>query len=214
MLVAADIPKTNLIVLDDHVLVAEGFKELLLKIMPQGSGVSIFSSVDKARTALQNADYGIIITDLIIPGQSVLDFISYSRKTYKEIVILVLSSVIDTTSIKSCLAAGANGYLSKASNIEEIRLALEYTHKGRKFVSSDLSGRLAESLLFNESSILTNKELEIIRLIADGHRTKSIAELLFVSPVTIMTHKRNIMRKLDLHSVTELVKYVYENNLT
>jgi DNA-binding NarL/FixJ family response regulator len=209
----ANIPVTNVMLIDDHVLVAEGFRELLLKILPADCTVEVFSSVDAAKDNLHKSRYGLIITDLVMPGQSVIGFITSCRKSYQNIVILVVSSVIDNSSIKACLAAGANGYLSKASNHAEIKLALEYTHKGKKFISSDLSGRLADSILFSENNLLTSKELEVIRLIAAGHKTKSVAEKLFVSPITIMTHKRNIMRKLDLHSVTELVKYVYENNL-
>jgi DNA-binding NarL/FixJ family response regulator len=213
MFSTADIPATNVMLLDDHILVAQGFRELLLKILPAGSGVSVFSSVDKAKDSLQISNYGLIITDLVMPGQSVMDFISLCRKNYRDIIILVVSSVIEISSIKACLAAGANGYLSKASDPGEIKLALEYTHKGKKFVSSDLSGRLADSILFAENNLLTSKELEVIRLIAGGNKIGKIAEQLFISPITVMTHKRNIMRKLDLHSATELVKYVYENNL-
>lgn len=208
-----DVPITNVMLLDDHVLVAEGFKQLLLKILPQGSVINIFSSIDRAKESLQTDKYGVIITDLIMPGQSVMNFIPFCRKSYEDIIILVISSVMDSSSIRACLAAGANGYLSKAIDAREIKLALEYTYNGRKFVSSDLSGRLADSILSLESTTLTSKELEIIRLIAAGNKTKKVAEMLFVSPITVMTHKRNIMRKLNLHSATELVKYVFENNL-
>lgn len=208
-----DLPITNVMLVDDHVLVAEGFKELLLKILPEGSVINVFSSVDQATNSLKTGKYDIIITDLIMPGQSVMSFISSCRRNFESTIILIVSSVIDTSSIKACLSAGANGYLSKATDPREIKLALEYTFKGRKYISGDLSGKLADSILSTENEILTNKELEIIRLIAAGHKTKNVAEMLFVSPITIMTHKRNIMRKLKLHSVAELVKYVYENNL-
>ena len=208
-----DIPATNVMLIDDHILVAEGLRQLLLRILPSGSEVAVFSSVDRAAENLESGNYGIIMTDLIIPGQSVMSFITNCRRQYQTIIILVVSSVIDTSSIKACLAAGANGYLSKATDPREIKLALEYIHKGRKYVSGDLSGRLADSILSTENKILTNKELEIIRLIAAGNKTRDIADMLYVSPITIMTHKRNIMRKLNLHSATELVKYVYENNL-
>lgn len=207
------IPATPVMLIDDHILVAEGFRELLLKILPPDSVINVFSSIDRAKESLEAQPYGIVITDLVMPGQSVMNFITTTRRQYADIIILVISSVLDTSSIKACLAAGANGYLSKATDPREIKLALEYTNRGRKYISGDLSGRLADSILSTENTILTNKELEIIRLIAAGNKTKNVAEMLFVSPITIMTHKRNIMRKLNLHSSTELVKYVYENNL-
>ena len=208
-----NIPATHVMLIDDHVLMAEGFRELLLRILPSGSSIHVFSSIEMARESLQKREYGIMLTDLMMPGQNVIDFVTYCRKSYSDMIILFVSSVIDVASIKACLAAGAHGYLSKAIDPREIKLALEYTHKGKKFVSSDLTGRLADSILSTENTILTNKELEVLRLIAAGNKTKKIAEMLFVSPITIMSHKRNVMRKLDLHSSTELVRYAYENNL-
>lgn len=205
---------TWVMVIDDHILVAEGIKELLTKILPLGSKVHVAPSTEKAVERLNTGKYGVILTDLIIPGERVTDFIKFCRRTYNGMIILVVSSAVDTNSIKACLAAGANGFLSKAIDLREMKLALEYTMKGRKFISSDLSGKLADSILFNENTTLTNKEIEVLRMISAGHSTKKVAEILFVSPITIMSHKRNIMRKLELHSVTEMVKYAYENNLT
>lgn len=208
-----DIPQLDVMLIDDHALFAEGVRELLFKILPSGSEISLFSSVAKAKESLQTRSYRVVITDLVMPGQNVLDFIAYCHRNYSETVILVISSVIEASSIKACLTAGANGYMSKAIRLNEIRLALECTLQGRKYVSSDLSGRLADSILSMENTTLTNKELEVLRLIAGGIQTKKIADMLHVSPVTIITHKRNILRKLNLHSATELVKYAFENNL-
>ncbi|GGH33424.1 DNA-binding response regulator [Dyadobacter endophyticus] len=198
---------------DDHVLVAEGFRELLKRMLPAGAVIDIFSSVETATAALKTMSYGILITDLIMPGQNVMSFITACRKQYDELIILVVSSSMDSNGIKACFAAGANGYLSKAVSPSEIKLALEYTMAGKKFVSADLAGKLADNIFSAENTVLTSKEREVLALIGAGKRTKEIAETLFVSPITIMTHKRNIMRKLDLHSVSELVRYVFNNNL-
>ncbi|MCE7044113.1 response regulator transcription factor [Dyadobacter sp. CY312] len=209
----AEIAASDILLIDDHILVAEGFKELLLKILPPGSKVDICFSVDKAKKHLQGGSYRFVITDLIIPGQDVLEFITYCRKTFKNIIIIVITGVVDANSIRTCLAAGADGYLSKAIEPRDMKLALEYTYLGKKFISNDLSGKLADSILSAENTALTAKEMEILRLIAAGKGTKVIAEILFISPITVMTHKRNILRKLNLHSTTELLKYGYDNNL-
>ncbi|KAA0993506.1 LuxR C-terminal-related transcriptional regulator [Dyadobacter aurulentus] len=205
--------EANILLIDDHVLVAEGLRELLLRMLPPGSRADVFSSVEPAKEALLKCRYDYIFTDLNMPGQDVLGFITFCRKSHKDMIILVISSMMDSANIKACFTAGANGYLSKAIDPREIKLALEYTQIGRKYVSSDLIGRLADNVFNGNNTALTNKELEVLRLIAAGKRTKDVADLLFVSPITIMTHKRNIMKKLNLHSATELVKYVYENNL-
>ncbi|KAA0992063.1 LuxR C-terminal-related transcriptional regulator [Dyadobacter aurulentus] len=209
----AEIPVSDILVIDDHVLVAEGFKELLLKILPSGSRVDALHSIDKAKLAISEGNYKFVITDLLIPGQDALEFISFCRNNFTNLVIIVITGITEANSIIACLTAGANGYLSKAIDPLDIKLALEYTFGGKKFISNDLSGKLAESILSTENTILTNKELEIIRSIASGNSTKVTAEMLFISPITVMTHKRNILRKLGLHSATEMVKYAYDNNL-
>jgi DNA-binding NarL/FixJ family response regulator len=208
-----DIPPSKVLLIDDHALVAEGIKGLLLRILAPSSTVDLFFSLEKAKQHLQTNKYRYIITDLIIPGQNVMKFISECRKNFSDVIIIVLSGVNDAKSIKECLTAGANGYLSKATELREIQLALEYTYKGKKFISSDLSGTLADSIISIENTSLTPKELEIVRLVAKGCNTKKMAELIFVSPLTITSHKRNILRKLNLHSATELVKYAYDNHL-
>jgi DNA-binding NarL/FixJ family response regulator len=203
----------RIMLVDDHVLVSEGFRELLLRMRPGGSVVDVFSNVDAATVALNAAKYNILITDLIMPGQNVMGFIVACRRSYPGLVILIVSSSIDSNGIKACFAAGANGYLSKAVSTAEIKLALEYTLAGKKFVSADLAGKLADNIFSTENTVLTSKEREVLALIGSGKKTREIAEILFISPITVMTHKRNIMRKLDLHSVSELVRYVFNNNL-
>lgn len=209
----SDISAARLMLVEDHVLVAEGFRELLKRMLPSGAVIDLFSSTETATAALKTMPYGILITDLIMPGQNVMSFITSCRKSYADLIILVVSSSMDSNGIKACFAAGANGYLSKAVSPGEIKLALEYTMAGKKFVSADLAGKLADNIFSVENTVLTNKEREVLALIGAGKRTKEIADMLFVSPITVMTHKRNIMRKLDLHSVTELVRYVFNNNL-
>ena len=163
--------------------------------------------------SLRDMHYDFVLTDLLMPGQYVPDFISYCRKTYPDMRVLVVSSVMDVSAIKECLSLGANGYLSKAIQTHELELAFENTYEGRKFISSDLASKLADSVLSAENTKLTKKELEVLRLLATGHKTREVADMLFVSPTTIMTHKRNIMVKLNLHSIAELVIYAYNNHL-
>lgn len=211
-----NIPVVNILLVDDHSLVAEGLKELLKKMLPDDCTIHVFDSLEKAKHNLlhTNTRYDFIITDLVMPGQDVPGFISYLRNYHPNLIILIISSVIDTNTIKECLSLGINGYISKGTTPEEIKFAFENTYSGRKFISSDLSGRLASSVLSIENTTLTKKELEVLRLLAAGHKTNIVADMLHVSPITIMTHKRNLMQKLNLHSVVGLVKYAYDNHLT
>lgn len=105
---------------EDHILVADGFRELLPKILPPKSVINVFSSVERATKSLETENYAIITTGLIIPVQNVLSFITTCRRAYDRIIILVISSVVDANSIKAYLAARANGYLKKA--VDPVRL--------------------------------------------------------------------------------------------
>ena len=199
--------------IDDHLLVAEGLKELLIKMLPADCVVKVVDSIARAKASLQATHYDFVLVDLVMPGQQVPAFIGSLRAMFPDIIILVVSSVIDTNTIKECLSLGVNGYVSKGTSPEEIKFAFENTYSGRKFISSDLSGRLASSVLSVENTALTRRELEVLRLLAAGHSVRVVAGMLHVSPVTIMTHKRSLMQKLDLHSVVALVKYAYDNHL-
>lgn len=210
---AIEIPVVNILLIDDHPLVAEGLKELLKKMLPDGCIINVFNSIEKVKISLQKTHYDFALTDLVMPGQQVPDFITFMRSNYPDLIIMVISSSIDTNTIKECLSLGIKGYISKSINPDELKFAFENTYKGRKFISSDLSGRLASSVLAVENTALTKKELEVLRHLASGHTTKKVAEMLHVSPITIMTHKRNLMQKLNLHSVVGLVKYAYDNHL-
>ncbi|MCE7044045.1 hypothetical protein [Dyadobacter sp. CY312] len=97
--------------------------------MPPESTINIFSSVERTTKGLTIEIYTTVITDLIIPGQNVLNFIATCRKAYKGIIILVISSVVDANSIKSWLAAGNNGYLSKVVNPVKLNMRLIVTQR-------------------------------------------------------------------------------------
>lgn len=209
-----NIPISRLLLLEDHVLVAECFKEILNKILPLNCSVDFLTSVESARDMLATHTYNFLLTDLILPDQNVKEFISYCRKQYPGLIIIVISAVTDITTIKECLRMGAAGYLSKSVQVDELRLALENTFNGRKYISSDLNDKLTTNLLEMGNSILTKKELEVVKLIAAGFSTKVAAEKLNISPITLMTHKRSILNKLGLHSSTAIVKYAYDNHLT
>ncbi|MCE7042828.1 response regulator [Dyadobacter sp. CY312] len=111
--------------LEDHILVADGFREILLKILPPESVINVFSSVERATKSLETENYAIITTDLIIPVQNVLSFITTCRRAYDRIIILVISSVVvDANRIKAYLAARANGYLNKAVDPVKLNMRL------------------------------------------------------------------------------------------
>lgn len=207
-----DIPSCKVMLMDDHILVYQGLTELLRKMLPNCE-ISCHDRIDLVKESFKTNDFLYLLTDLIMPGQDVRQFILYCRKEYPNMLIIIISSVMDVNIIREYLAVGIMGFLSKSISEDELKRALELSYKGRKYISSDISSKIASNIFSIENSSLTKKELEVLRLVAGGHKVSKIAETLFVSPVTIMTHRRNILAKLGLHSGAELVKYAYDNNL-
>lgn len=212
MNISLEIPKFKALLLDDHVIFSQGLAELLRAMSPE-SEIAYFSSVETAKVSLQKEEYQFLLSDITIPGSDTLAFIKYCKKNFPDLVIIILSNTTDMTTIKEFYSLGISAYLSKAVNKYELKTALEKTYHGENYISADLSGRLASSLFVTEKNALTKKEIEILRTVASGYSVDAAAKLLHLSPYTILAHRRNIMKKLDLHSAGELVKYAFENNL-
>jgi DNA-binding NarL/FixJ family response regulator len=207
-----DLPPFKVLLIDDHKIFLQGLDALIKSMAPQADVYHV-TSVDKAKAALLNEAFQFVLSDLAIPGDNVIEFLMYCKKKYPAIIIMVISSNLDISIVKQCFGIGVSSYLSKATNTYELKIAFEKTYIGDTYVSSDLSGKLATSLFISEKTGLTKKEIEILRLVAAGDTVDKMASKLLISPYTVMSHRRNIMSKLNLHSASELVKYAFENNL-
>lgn len=206
------LPPVRILLVDDHVLLNQGLYEVLRKLLPE-SDIEFLNRVDIARQRLQEKTYTFLITDYNMPGENVDEFIRHCRRTFPQMFILVLSGMTDLSTLKRCLQLNVNGFLSKSIHNYELQVALERTYRGEVYISSDLTGRLAASFFTDEATELTRKEMDVLRLVAKGKSVKAIAEELFISTSTVMSHRSSIMRKLDVRSAAELVRYVYENKL-
>jgi DNA-binding NarL/FixJ family response regulator len=211
-----NLPPFTAILVDDHVLFGLGFVELVRTMSPQSKVIHV-STIEQAKVELLHNEYNFLFTDLLLPGGmgsvATIDFIRSVKKEKPATIIVVISTVLEISKVKECFSVGCDGYLSKSISYIDLKLAIEQTYNGNKYLSSDLSGKLTSGLFSAEQSYLTNREMEVLRLIAEGHKVKKIAEILITSQYTVMAHRRNIMKKLDLHSAPELVKYAFENNL-
>jgi DNA-binding NarL/FixJ family response regulator len=193
-------------------LFAESILELIRIISPDSEVVAFANTAD-AESYLSNNQIDFLFMDLVIPNSNVNKFVHQTRKKYSQMVIVILTSLLDMHNLQDYLQIGVNGYMSKAINIAEFSNCLEKTYKGETFISSDLSGKLASVYFTATKNNLTKKELEVLKMVAAGHSVEKTASLLKLSPYTILAHRRNIMSKLNLHSAAELVRYAYENNI-
>jgi DNA-binding NarL/FixJ family response regulator len=202
----------KVIILDDHLLLTEGLIELLKRIIPTAE-INAYAQVDLAKAALKISTYDFLLCDVMVPGDNIEEFVVYCRKNYPDLIIIMLTSVIDTDTVRKFFSYNVNGYMSKGTNFSEFKMALEKTYKGQTYISSDLSGRLVSSMFFEKESGLTPKELGLLRLIAAGHNTDKMAAILHISPHTVSAHRRSIMNKLGIHTSAGLVKYAFEHKI-
>ncbi len=202
----------RIMILDDHELFGQALRVMLQQMLPDAE-VNYFNMPETARKELHLRDYQFLLVDLLIPETNVYDFISFCKTRYDKLNIIVISSTTDHNAVKRCIELGASGYLSKSTSADELRMALEKTSQGKRFISSDLGVEFLSGHFQKSEGDLTPKEAEVLKLIVQGHKVRNTADLLNISPYTVMAHRRNIMKKLQLHSAAELVRYAFENNL-
>jgi two-component system response regulator NreC len=141
------------------------------------------------------------------------------KKHYPKIKTIILTMHEEKSLVKKMTDLGANGFLFKNSDIEELIIAMESVMKGKSYFSVSLRNELINNDLIGESesnfdskkSLLTEREIEIIKLIVEGLSNKEIADKLFISPRTVDTHRTNLMKKLEVNNVAGLVRYAIRN---
>lgn len=176
----------------------------------------ILTSGSEAEEAISGKNPDVILLDLNIPGTHGITLIQQLRKSGCHIPILVISMLVDKMIVAKCLDAGANGFLPKNTSLEELKTALdcvfnESVYVPQGFELSGLSDGKSESNHgLNE---LSARELEILTYIAKGLNNQQISEQLFISPLTVKTHRNNLLRKLGLNNTAALVRFASQAGL-
>jgi DNA-binding NarL/FixJ family response regulator len=205
--------KTKIILVDDHAIVLDGLKSLLSKI----ENVEITAIATNGQDGLQQLKLtkaDLVITDLNMPGMDGLEFIKTIRNEYPPTKIIVLSLHDEPHFIRNIMKQRVQGYILKNDASSELVEAVERVLEGKTFFSSKINQVLMEQ--FDEpgaDKLLTDRELQIIKLIVQECSNKQIAEQLFISERTVETHRKNIFRKTETKNIVGLIKYVYNNNL-
>lgn len=200
------------LLVDDHTLFSLGIREMLTGKIP-GASVDTADSAASARDLLDTKGFDFLLLDYLIPGTNVEEFLQEVRTRYPDIRILIVSGLSDASIIKRCFSLGANGFLSKSINYSEFLTALERTYSGSKYISSDLIDLFTNGPEREDEQALTKKEQEILQLVARGKTVKSIAIELGISPSTVMSHRTNIMRKINARTTAEMIKYAFERRI-
>jgi DNA-binding NarL/FixJ family response regulator len=205
-------------IVDDHALMREGLQAMLT---PE-AGFEIVGMISDGKTAVQAAlelRPEIILMDLSMQRTSGIEAIAQIKRRDPEIKIIALTFHKEDGYIHATLEAGADGYVLKDDSRTELFSALESVCNGKRYLSPGVCDRVVAGYLSvgdkssKEASweVLTRREREVIKLIAEGNRTKEIAKYLSISPKTVEKHRTSLMKKLDLHSVSAVTAYAIQN---
>jgi DNA-binding NarL/FixJ family response regulator len=203
----------KVILVDDHTIVRRGLAALL---QMEGGYVVVGEAADgkEALRCAAEVTADVMILDLSMPRLNGLETTRRLVRRQPQLRVLLLSMYDDEAFVTQAIQAGAAGFVLKRSMEDELFQALAAIMKGERFISPMLSLAAAD-LLAEEanSSQLTSREREVLQLIAEGHNTTEIAELLAISPHTATRHRANLMQKLDAHTQAGLIRTAIERGL-
>ncbi len=196
---------------DDHYMVVEGIRALL-----QGEKRIEFighaSNAASCLSFLKNQQPDVILMDISMPDKTGVELCKEVRLLYPQVFVIGLSTFNQFTFIDAMMENGASGYLLKNAGKEEITTAVMEVAKGKIYMSDEAAATLKNEA-HEDSPVLTRRENEILRMIANGHTNPAIAEKLFLSLSTVDTHRKSLMRKLNIKNTALLIRYAMEHNI-
>lgn len=209
-------PKKTLLIVDDHPLFREGLKT----IIAGDPNFEVVGEAGNGREAMQMTGEkkpDLVLLDIALPDQTGIDMTGEIKRISPKTMVMIVSMHSKVDYIVKAFQAGATGYVVKDSAAERLLQGIDAVLKGEYFLDSSVSHKVVQRLMEfpkEEAKItdrgydaLTSREQEVMVLLAEGRSAREIAEKLFVSPRTVENHRTSIMRKLDLHSNHELIRY-------
>jgi DNA-binding NarL/FixJ family response regulator len=208
--------KIRVLLADDHQIFLEGLKNLL---EPE---FDLVGTVGDGRTLVKEAERlrpDVIVTDISMPLLNGIEAVRQIKKSDHQIKVIFLTMHPDMSFVSLAFEVGASGYIIKNSASHELITAINQVMTGKTYVTPEIAGELIQTHIkaepgqkvFNQK--LTNRQKEILQLITEGHSTKEIADILFISVRTVERHKYNMMQELKLKTTADLVKYAIKQGI-
>lgn len=211
------VPQVRILVVDDHAIVRRGLKQILSEV-PGMVVAGEAATGAAALNELRSADWDVVVLDISLPDRSGLDVLKQIKTLYPKLPVLVLSMHDEAQYAVRVLRAGAAGYLTKEGAPEELRSAMQKIAAGGRYVSNALAEKLAFEIGVDQErpphERLSDREFEVMSMIAQGMRITDIAEKLCLSVKTISSHRARTLSKMKMKSNADLIRYVLNHNLT
>lgn len=206
----------RILLADDHSIVRRGLKDILIEEFPEavieeaGDGISLLKH-------MKNGKWDIVISDLSMPGRNGLETLKSLKSEFPNTPVLILSMHPEDLYAIRVLKAGASGYMTKESAPDELIKAIRLILNGRKYITPGVAEKMASNLDINADKqpheLLSDREFDVMKLIASGKTVSEIANDLSLSVNTISTYRARVLEKLNFKTNSELTFYVISNNL-
>jgi len=212
--------KIRVLVVDDHAIVRDGICALLRV----AGDIEVVGEAADGREALEMARKfmpDVMLIDISMPYMNGLEATRRIRKEFPGVKILILTQYDDKENVFSAIEAGASGFISKTAASSDLASGIRSVHRGDSFLSPSAAKFLVEDYQLEANlrkeqdpyKQLSDREREILKLLAEGYTTREIADMLVISVKTVEGHKTNLMSKLDIHNRTDLVKYALRKGI-
>lgn len=208
----------RVLVVDDHAILRDGIHSLL----ERQEGIRVVGEASNGREALEQVEEvhpDLVLMDIAMPEMNGLDATRLIKERYPEIKVLILTQHDNREYVTPLLQAGASGFVLKRSGGREVVMAIRQVFEQGAYLEPSVARKLLDDYAHPEGPAdqqtpsLTEREMEVLRMVVDGKSNKEIAALLGISPKTVSVHRSNIMMKFEVHNTVELVRYVQKHNL-
>ena len=208
--------KIKVLLTDDHQIIIDGLKSLL----KNSDEIVVGAEANNGREALRILELlsiDVVLMDIDMPILNGIETLKEIRKQFRNVKVIILSMHNEAGMIKSLMDIGANGYLLKSCSQDELIGAIKKVSTGQNYFSTDVTLALLNTSTTSTSEqrneLLTDRETEILKLIAAGFSNKEIGDQLFISHRTVDTHRTNLMKKLDVNNIAGLISYAIRNGI-
>ncbi len=212
--------KFRILLAEDHTLLRAGIRSLIVA-EPEFDVVGEVGNGRDALHAVAVLQPNLVLMDISMPGTNGTEAIADIKRRHPETRILMLTVHKAEEYIHAALDAGADGYLLKDDTYRELMVAMHSVLQGKIYLSPSICDKVVSGFLGNANKekrahswdLLTHREREVVKLVAEGYRNKEIAEYLSLSPKTVEKHRSSVFKKLGLHNATQVASYAIENGL-